>query len=365
VCCLLVLNLVSSTLSCIRQPRPRLSEVDHLSAQREEGEQEQEGKEDEEEEVAEEEADEDEEEEEEEEDIPEARQRTLSTLSSLVKQPAARNTEVNRLRFSMPGIQWADPEHIQQQPIKRRRIAPSRPPARAKTAFVAAVGDGESDEPDDGDYDLLARASDWRLPVCMQEEIAHGAPAFDGAEGDAWDGDHQSLTTHALDVSERESAATATLRGEDIELCEEDIERALTVGDDEAAAVAALAEGDVEEAAVATLSGCQLCEEDIDHALAVGDGEEAAVASTKSKAVKRTSIFGRRHNNKENKEPSPHIPPLTKWMTCWGTCKREFGWSVPSQQYYHAQNKKPPQFCDDCATQRHNNKRNLSWNTDK
>ena len=28
VCCLLVLNLVSSTLSCIRQPRPRLRVLD-------------------------------------------------------------------------------------------------------------------------------------------------------------------------------------------------------------------------------------------------------------------------------------------------------------------------------------------------
>ena len=32
VCCLLVLNLVSSTLSCIRQPRPRLSSHESSSA---------------------------------------------------------------------------------------------------------------------------------------------------------------------------------------------------------------------------------------------------------------------------------------------------------------------------------------------
>jgi hypothetical protein len=144
-------------------------------------------------------------------------------------------------------------------------------------------------------------------------------------------------------MSERESAAMATLRGEDIEQ--------------------ALAVSERESAAEATLAGCQLREEDIERALAVGDDEEAAVATTKYKAVKRTSIFGRRHNNKENKEPSPHTPPQTKWMTCWGTCQRKFGWSVASQQYDHAQNKKPPQFCDACATQRHN-KRKLPWNMD-
>ncbi len=260
------------------------------------------------------------EEEEEEETIPEARHSTSSTLSSVVKQTAARNREVEGFRFSMPGIQWTGPEHTQQQPTKRRRIG---------SRF-------------DDDYDVLASASDWSPPVCVQEETAHGAP----------------------DVSERESAATATLRGEDIELCVAHIERALAVDDDEEAAVATLASPNLNPFALHS-AGCLLSHQDIERAFAVDDGEEGAVASTKSKVVKRTSIFGRRHNNQENKKPSPHIPRVTMWMTCWGTCKREFGWTVPSQQYYHAHNKKPPQFCDACATQRHNNKRNLSWNTDK
>jgi hypothetical protein len=175
----------------------------------------------------------------------------------------------------------------------------------------------------------------------VQEEIAHGA----------------------LDVRERESPATATLLREDIELYDARFERALAVDHDEGAAVATLASPNLSPFALPS-AGHVLSLQDIERAFDVDDGEEGAVASTKSKPVKRPPIFGRRHNNQENKEPSPHIPRETMWRTCW-TCNREFGWSAPSQQHYHAHNKKPPQLCDVCATQRHNNKRNLSWNTGK
>ena len=72
--------------------------------------------------------------------------------------------------------------------------------------------------------------------------------------------------------------------------------------------------------------------QDIERALAVCDDDGVDVAPQKCKAVKRTSIFGRRHNNKENKEPAPHTEPQTKWVTCAGTCQGKFGWSVGSQQ---------------------------------
>ena len=72
--------------------------------------------------------------------------------------------------------------------------------------------------------------------------------------------------------------------------------------------------------------------QDIERALAVCDDDSADVAPQKCKAVKRTSIFGCRHNNKENKEPAPHTEPQTKWVTCAGTCQGKFDWSVGSQQ---------------------------------
>jgi hypothetical protein len=162
----------------------------------------------------------------------------------------------------------------------------------------------------------------------------------------------------------RESPATATLRREDIELYDARFERALAVDHGKGAAVATLASPNLSPFALPS-AGHVLSLQDIERAFDVDDGEEGAVAPTKSKPVKRPPTFDRRHNNQQNKEPSPHIPRETMWRTCW-TCKREFGWSAPSQQHYHAHNKKPPQLCDDCATQRHNNnKRNLSWNTGK
>ena len=161
----------------------------------------------------------------------------------------------------------------------------------------------------------------------------------------------------------RESPATATLRREDIELYDARFERALAVDHGKGAAVATLASPNLSPFALPS-AGHVLSLQDIERAFDVDDGEEGAVAPTKSKPVKRPPTFDRRHNNQKNKEPSPHIPRETMWRTCW-TCNREFGWSAPSQQHYHAHNKKPPQLCDDCATQRHNNKRNLSWNTGK
>ena len=101
--------------------------------------------------------------------------------------------------------------------------------------------------------------------------------------------------------------------------------------------------------------------QDIERALAMCDDDGADVALQPCRTDRRTSIFGRRNKNKENKEPAPHTE--TKWLTCAGMCQGKFGWSVGSQQYYHAQNKKPPRFCDACATQR-NNKRKLPWNMD-
>ena len=159
--------------------------------------------------------------------------------------------------------------------------------------------------------------------------------------------------------SEREQErARARERERERERVDARFERALAVDHDEGAAVAALASPNLSPFALPS-AGHVLSLQDIERAFSVDDGEEGAVASTSAKPVKRPPTFGRRHNNQKNKEPSPHIPRETMWRTCW-TCNREFGWSAPSQQHYHAHNKKPPQLCDDCATQRHNNKRNLS-----
>ena len=89
------------------------------------------------------------------------------------------------------------------------------------------------------------------------------------------------------------------------------------------------------------------------------DNDSADVALQPCKTDRRTSIFGRRNKNKENKEPALHTEPQTEWVTCAGTCQGKFGWTVGSQQYCHAQNKPKPRFCDAYATQRHN-KRKLS-----
>ncbi len=99
--------------------------------------------------------------------------------------------------------------------------------------------------------------------------------------------------------------------------------------------------------------------QDIERALAMCDNDSADVALQPCKTDRRTSIFGRRNKNKENKEPALHTEPQTEWVTCAGTCQGKFGWTVGSQQYCHAQNKPKPRFCDAYATQRHN-KRKLS-----
>ena len=86
-----------------------------------------------------------------------------------------------------------------------------------------------------------------------------------------------------------------------------------------------------------------------------------AYAHLHTRSRTRTHSYNRTH--KENKEPAPHTEPQTEWVTFAGTCQGKFGWTVGSQQYYHAQNKPPPRFCGACATQR-NNKRKLTWNMD-
>jgi len=61
-------------------------------------------------------------------------------------------------------------------------------------------------------------------------------------------------------------------------------------------------------------------------------------------------------NDKKNKEPAPHNEPQTQWVMCQGTCKVEFGWSVESQAFHRTQNKQPPRFCLFCADARNKRK---------
>jgi hypothetical protein len=218
-------------------------------------------------------------------------------------------------------------------------VAPSWCTASAAPAFGGTGGFGASAVPDGGGGDFLARDSDWRPNMCMQEEAEEEDAAFDGGEGDAW-GDNLTACAHP---------PLATLA------CCQPPHQPDEVG---ASQKPSLVGDKAPTPAASSACDTSIRGQDIERALAVCDNAGADVAPQKCKAVRRTSIFGRRHNNKENKEPAPHTEPQTKWVTCAGTCQGKFGWSVGSQQYYHAQNKKPPRFCDACATQR-NNKRKL------
>ena len=216
-------------------------------------------------------------------------------------------------------------------------VAPSW--CTASAAPGGTGGFGASAVPDGGGGDFLARDSDWRPNMCMQEEAEEEDAAFDGGEGDAW-GDNLTACAHP---------PLATLA------CCQPPHQPDEVG---ASQKPSLVGDKAPTPAASSACDTSIRGQDIERALAVCDNAGADVAPQKCKAVRRTSIFGRRHNNKENKEPAPHTEPQTKWVTCAGTCQGKFGWSVGSQQYYHAQNKKPPRFCDACATQR-NNKRKL------
>ena len=84
------------------------------------------------------------------------------------------------------------------------------------------------------------------------------------------------------------------------------------------------------------------------------DGADVALRSAGPSRHK--CIFGRRDNDKENKEPAPHIEPQTQWVMCQGTCKVEFGWTVESQAHYRTQNRPPSRFCLFCADERNKRK---------
>jgi hypothetical protein len=71
---------------------------------------------------------------------------------------------------------------------------------------------------------------------------------------------------------------------------------------------------------------------------------------------RRKSIFGRRGNDRENKEPPQRRASTdAMWVMCEGTCKAHFGWTVASQAHYRQQNKPKPRMCPACAHQ-HNHR---------
>jgi len=107
-------------------------------------------------------------------------------------------------------------------------------------------------------------------------------------------------------------------------------------------------------------SGCHTARrgDDSAWALAVGGEDDGADVALRSAGPSRHKcIFGRRDNDKENKEPAPHTEPPITWVMCQGTCKVEFGWSVESQAFYRTQNRPPPRFCLFCADERNKRKK--------
>jgi len=105
-------------------------------------------------------------------------------------------------------------------------------------------------------------------------------------------------------------------------------------------------------------SGCATarCGDDIARALAISEDDGADVALPSARLSRRKFIFGRRDNDKENKEPAPNTEPPPTWVMCQGTCKVEFGWTVESQAHYRTQNRPPPRFCLFCADERNKRK---------
>ena len=106
-------------------------------------------------------------------------------------------------------------------------------------------------------------------------------------------------------------------------------------------------------------SGCATARrgDDIARALAISEDDGADVALPSARLSRRKFIFGRRDNDKENKEPAPDTEPPPTWVMCQGTCKVEFGWTVESQAFHRTQNKQPPRFCLFCADERNKRKK--------